>query len=148
MNFRDNLIEDEAGVEQVVKNSKRIAVLGIKTEEQSGQPAFYVAEYLVRAGADVVPVPVYYPEVKQILGKPVYRRLVDIPGEIDLVDVFRRPRDIDQHLEDILAKKPRAVWFQLGIRNDAAAEKLAQAGIQVVQDRCLMVDHRRYAILG
>ena len=148
MNFRDNLIEDEAGVERVVKYSKRIAVLGIKTEEQSGQPAFYVAEYLVRAGAEVIPVPVYYPEVKQILGKPVYRRLADIPGEIDLVDVFRRPRDIDQHLEDLLAKKPRAVWFQLGIRNDAAAEKLAQAGIQVVQDRCLMVDHRRYAILG
>jgi len=148
MNFRDNLIEDEAGVERVVKRSKRIAVLGIKTEEQAGQPAFYVAEYLVRAGVDVVPVPVYYPEVKQILGKPVYRRLADIPGEIDLVDVFRRPRDIDQHLEDLLAKKPRAVWFQLGIRNDAAAEKLAQAGIQVVQDRCLMVDHRRYAILG
>jgi len=148
MNFRDNLIEDEAGIERVVKYSKRIAVLGIKTEEQSGQPAFYVAEYLVRAGAEVIPVPVYYPEVKQILGKPVYRRLVDIPGEIDLVDVFRRPRDIDQHLEDLLAKKPRAVWFQLGIRNEAAAEKLAQAGIQVVQDRCLMVDHRRYAILG
>lgn len=148
MNFRDNLIEDEAGVERVVKRSKRIAVLGIKTEEQAGQPAFYVAEYLVRAGVDVVPVPVYYPEVKQILGKPVYRRLADVPGEIDLVDVFRRPRDIDQHLEDLLAKKPRAVWFQLGIRNDAVAEKLAQAGIQVVQDRCLMVDHRRYAILG
>lgn len=148
MNFRDNLIEDEAGVERVVKRSKRIAVLGIKTEEQAGQPAFYVAEYLVRAGVDMVPVPVYYPEVKQILGKPVYRRLADIPGEIDLVDVFRRPRDIDQHLEDLLAKKPRAVWFQLGIRNDAVAEKLAQAGIQVVQDRCLMVDHRRYAILG
>jgi predicted CoA-binding protein len=148
MNFRDNLIEDEAGIERVVKNSKRIAVLGIKTEGQSGQPAFYVAEYLVRAGAEVVPVPVYYPEVKQILGKPVYRRLVDIPGEIDLVDVFRRPEDIDQHVEDILAKKPKAVWFQLGIRNDAAAGKLAQAGIQVVQDRCLMVDHRRYAILG
>ena len=148
MNFRDNLIEDEAGVARVVKSAKRVAVLGIKTEEQSGQPAFYVAEYLVRAGVDVVPVPVYYPEVKQILGKPVYRRLADIPGEIDLVDVFRRPRDIDQHLEDLLAKKPRAVWFQLGIRNDAAAETLAQAGIQVVQDRCLMVDHRRYAILG
>ncbi len=148
MNFRDNLIEDEAGIAQVVRHSRRIAVLGIKTEEQSGQPAFYVAEYLVRAGVEVVPVPVYYPEVKQILGRPVFRRLADIPGEIDLVDVFRRPQDIPQHLEDILAKKPKAVWFQLGIRNDAAAEKLAQAGIRVVQDRCLMVDHRRYAILG
>jgi len=147
MNFRDNLIEDEAGIQQVVKSSRRIAVLGIKTEEQSGHPAFFVAEYLVRVGVDMVPVPVYYPEVKQILGKPVYRRLVDIPGEIDLVDVFRRPGDLAQHLEDLLAKKPRVVWFQQGIRNDAVAEKLAQAGIQVVQDRCLMLDHRRYAIL-
>ena len=147
MNFRDNLIEDEAGVARVVKGAKRVAVLGVKTEEQSGQPAFFVAEYLVRAGLDMVPVPVYYPEVKQILGKPVYRRLVDIPGELDVVDVFRSPRDIAQHLEDLLAKKPRVVWFQSGIRNDAVAEKLAQAGIQVVQDRCLMLDHRRYAIL-
>ncbi|HYH95144.1 CoA-binding protein [Hyalangium sp.] len=148
MNFQENLIENDAGVERLVKSAKRVAVLGIKTEQHSGQAAFYVPEYLSRAGVEVVPVPVYYPEVTQILGKPVYRRLVDVPGEIDLVDVFRRPQDIDQHVEDILAKKPKAVWFQSGIRNDAAAEKLAKAGIQVVQDRCLMVEHRRYAILG
>ena len=144
MSYEDNLIEDEAGIRAVVQASKRVAVLGIKTEQQSDQPAFYVAEYLAQAGVDVVPVPVYYPDVTHILGKPVYRRLVDIPGEIDLVDVFRRPQDIDQHVEDILAKKPKAVWFQSGIRNDAAAQKLAKAGIKVVQDRCLMVDHRRY----
>ena len=144
MAHEDNLIENEAGVERVVKSSKRVAVLGIKTEQQSGQPAFYVPDYLVRAGVEVVPVPVYYPDVTHILGKPVFRRLVDVPGELDLVDVFRRPQDIDAHVDDIIAKKPRAVWFQSGIRNDAAAQKLAKAGIQVVQDRCLMVDHRRY----
>jgi hypothetical protein len=144
MSNQQNLIEDEAGIREVVKSSKRVAVLGIKTEQQSGQPAFYVAEYLSQAGVDVVPVPVYYPDVTHILGKPVFRRLVDIPGDIDLVDVFRRPQDIDQHVEDILAKKPKAVWFQSGIRNDAAAERLAKAGIKVVQDRCLMVEHRRY----
>lgn len=145
MNFRDNLIESEAGIERVVKASKRVAVLGIKTEQQAGQPALYVPEYLARAGVEVVPVPVYYPDVTHILGKPVFRRLVDIPGEVDLVNVFRRPQDIDAHVDDIIAKKPKAVWFQSGIRNAAAAEKLAQAGIQVVQDRCLMVEHRRYA---
>jgi hypothetical protein len=144
MSWEENLIEDEAGVQRVVKSAKRVAVLGIKTEQQSGQPAFYVAQYLERAGVDVVPVPVYYPEVTRILGKPVYRKLSDVPGELDLVDVFRRPQDIEQHLEDLLAKKPKAVWFQSGIRNEAAAERLARAGIQVVQDRCLMVDHRRY----
>jgi predicted CoA-binding protein len=144
MGYEQNLIEDEAGIRAVVQASKRVAVLGIKTEQHGGQPAFYVPQYLANAGVDVVPVPVYYPDVTHILGKPVFRRLVDIPGELDLVDVFRRPQDIDQHVDDILAKKPKAVWFQSGIRNEAAAEKLARAGIKVVQDRCLMVDHRRY----
>ena len=144
MSYERNLVEDEDGIRAVVRGSKRVAVLGIKTEQQSGQPAFYVPEYLAHAGVEVVPVPVYFPEVTHILERPVFRRLVDIPGEIDLVDVFRRSEDIEQHLEDILAKKPKAVWFQSGIRNDTAARKLAEAGIQVVQDRCLMVDHRRY----
>ncbi|WP_426750031.1 CoA-binding protein [Myxococcus sp. Y35] len=144
MTWEQNLIEDEAGVERVVKSARRVAVLGIKTEQQSGQPAYYVPDYLARAGVEVVPVPVYYPDVTHILGKPVYRRLTDVPGELDLVDVFRRPQDIDAHVDELIAKKPKAVWFQSGIRNDAAAEKLAKAGIQVVQDRCLMVDHRRY----
>ena len=144
MSYEQNLVEDEEGIRALVRSARRVAVLGIKTEQHSGQPAFYVPEYLAQAGVDVVPVPVYYPEVTHILERPVFRRLVDIPGDIDLVDVFRRPQDIDQHVEDILAKKPKAVWFQSGIRNDAAAEKFAKAGIQVVQSRCLMVDHRRY----
>jgi predicted CoA-binding protein len=141
--FRANLIETDEERARLIARTRRIAVLGMKTEAQRGQPAYYVPEYLAAAGFEVIPVPVYFPEVKQILGRPVYRKLVDIPGEIDLVDVFRRPADIEQHVEDILAKRPRAVWFQLGIRNDAVAERLARAGIQVVQDRCLMVDHRR-----
>lgn len=135
---------DEAAVAALVRSLKRVAVLGIKTEEQADQPAFYVAQFVASRGVEVIPVPVYYPEVTEILGKPVYRRLVDVPGPIDLVDVFRRPGDIPAHLEDLLAAKPRAVWFQLGIRNDAVAARLAAAGITVVQDRCLLVDYRRY----
>ncbi|HUM10643.1 MAG TPA: CoA-binding protein [Myxococcaceae bacterium] len=138
-------LEAEEAVRDLVRRIRRVAVLGIKTEAQSDQPAFYVPEYLASVGIEVVPVPVYYPEVKEILGQPVYRRLVDIPGELDLVDVFRRPKDLEAHLDDILAKKPKAVWLQAGIRNDVVADKLAAAGIDVVQDRCLMVDHRRYA---
>lgn len=137
------IIEDEAGIAEVVKRSKRVAVLGIKTEAQSSQAAFYVPQYLAGAGVEVVPVPVYYPEVTQILGRPVYRKLTEIPGELDLVDVFRRPSDIAAHLDELIAKKPRAVWFQLGIRNDEAARKLVEAGIDVVQDRCLLVEHRK-----
>ena len=137
------MIETDAAIAELLSRVRRIAVLGIKTEAQADQAAFYVPRYLASAGFEVIPVPVYYPEVKEILGRTVYRKLADVPGEIDLVDVFRRPRDIDAHLDDLLFKKPRSVWFQLGIRNEAAAEKLAKAGIQVVQDRCLMVDHRR-----
>jgi len=137
-------LETEEAVRALVKRIRRVAVLGIKTEAQSDQAAFYVPEYLASVGLEVIPVPVYFPEVKEILGRPVYRRLVDIPGELDLVDVFRRPKDLAAHLEDILAKAPKAVWFQAGIRDDAIADKLAAAGIDVVQDRCLMVDHRRY----
>ena len=142
MDWQDNLIESRAQIRQLIKNSRRIAVLGIKTEAQAAQPSVYVPQYLLRAGFEIIPVPVYYPEVTEILGATVYRRLVDVPGELDLVDVFRRPQDINGHVDDILSKKPKAVWFQSGIRNDQAAETFARAGIQVVQDRCLMVEHR------
>ncbi len=98
--------------------------------------------YAQQAGYEIVPVPVYYPEVTEILGAPVYRRLADVPGPVDLVNVFRRPSDLPAHLDDLLAARPRAVWLQSGIRHDAVAESLARAGIAVVQDRCLMVELR------
>jgi uncharacterized protein len=138
-----NLVADDAGIRELLRTVRRVAVLGIKTEAQSDQAAFYVPSFLDRAGLEVIPVPVYYPEVKVILGKPVFRRLVDVPGPVDLVDVFRRPSDVAGHLEDLLARKPRIVWMQLGIRNDEAAEQLARAGVKVVQDRCLRVEWRR-----
>ncbi|HEU4384988.1 MAG TPA: CoA-binding protein [Anaeromyxobacteraceae bacterium] len=142
--WRRNILEDDARIGELVRSARRVAVLGIKTEAQADQAAFYVAKYLDDQGVEVVPVPVYYPEVKAILGKPVFRKVADVPGSVDLVDVFRRPSDVPAHVEDIIAKKPRAVWLQLGIRNDQAAEALARAGILVVQDRCLMVEHRRH----
>ena len=140
---RERIVTDAARIAQIARGARRVAVLGIKTEAQSNQPAFYVPQYLANAGVEIVPVPVYYPDAVQILGQKVYRRLVDIPGPVDLVDVFRRAEDIPQHVDDILAKKPRAVWFQSGIRHDEVAERLAKEGIEVVQDRCLMVEHRR-----
>lgn len=142
--WRANLIEDEAGIAAIVRGVRRVAVLGIKTAERAGEAAYYVPEYLVGAGVEVVPVPVYYPEATEILGAKVVRRVVDA-GPVDLVDVFRRPRDVAAHVDDLIAARPKTVWLQLGIRDDASAERLARAGIQVVQDRCLLVDHRRYA---
>ena len=142
MNWQENIIDDNTGIRTLLGATQRIAVLGIKTELQSFQPAFYVAQYMAHAGFEIIPVPVYYPDVTQILGQTVYRKLADIPGEVDLVNVFRRSVDIPPHVEDILAKKPKAVWFQSGIRHDEVARQLAESGIKVVQDRCLMVEHR------
>ncbi len=140
--WREHLVEDDAGMRRIIERSHRIAVLGIKTPE-SQQSAYLVPEFLQRAGFEIVPVPVYYPDVTEILGQPVYRTLAAIPGPIHLVDVFRRPKDIPAHVDDMIAKRPGAVWFQQGIRHDEAAERLARAGIDVVQDRCLMIEVRR-----
>ena len=133
--WRDNLVESDAGMAAILADTKRIAVLGIKTEAERGQPAFYVPEYMAEAGYEIVPVPVYYPDAVEILGEPVYRALAEIPESVDMVNVFRRPHDIPPHLPDILASKPRVVWMQLGISHEAVAEALARAGIKVVQDR-------------
>jgi predicted CoA-binding protein len=142
MTSQEFLISSDAEIAGMLHNTRTIAVLGIKPETHAGQPAHYVARYMSEAGYNIIPVPVYYPNVTQILGQTVYRNLNDIPGEVDLVNVFRRSEDIRKHTEEILAKKPKAVWFQLGIRNDEVAEKLAAAGIKVVQDKCLLVEHR------
>ena len=141
--WRDNLVTSPDDVARIVRENTRIAVLGIKTEARRDQPAFYVPEYMARAGYDIVPVPVYYPDATEILGRPVYRTVQAVPAPVEMVNVFRRPRDIPPHVADILAARPRVVWLQLGIRHDEAAEAWAKAGIQVVQDRCLLVEHRR-----
>jgi len=143
MNWQDNLIHDSSRIRELLSQTKTIAVLGIKTEAQADQPAFYVPKYMQNAGFKIIPVPVYYPSVTDILGEKVYRRVNDISEEVDMVNVFRRPHDIPPHLDDLLQKKPKSVWMQMGISHAVVAEELAKAGIKVVQDRCLMVDHRR-----
>ena len=137
-----NVVDSADGIGELLQHTKRIAVLGIKTEAQADQAAFYVPKYCVDAGFDVVPVPVYYPEATEILGRPVVRRLQDVSPPADMINVFRRAKDLAAHLEDILAAKPKSVWLQQGIKDAAFAEKLAAAGIKVVQDRCLMVELR------
>lgn len=137
------LLESDEDIGQLLAHTKRIAVLGIKTAD-SMQPAFYVSEYTKRAGFEVVPVPVYYPEVTEILDEPVYRSLAAIPGDVDMVNVFRRPKDLAAHVDDILAKRPKSVWLQLGIFDSAFARRLTDEGIDVVQDKCLMVELQKH----
>ena len=142
--WQKNLVTSGQEIGEIFRDVKRIAVLGIKTEAQAGQPAFYVPEYLHRAGYEVIPVPVYFPDATTILGKHVYRAVADIPGGVDMVNVFRRGQDVPPHVDDILRAKPKVVWMQSGIRNEQAAQRLAEAGIKVIQDRCAMVEHRQH----
>jgi len=139
--WREHLLDKPEQIKKLLESTHRIAVLGIKPNPDA--PAYYVPEHAQLAGYEVVPVRVYYPELTEMAGEKVYRKLTDIPGDIDMVNVFRRPGDIPQHVDDIIAKRPKSVWFQLGIRNDEAAERLARAGIDVVQDHCLLVELRR-----
>ena len=139
---RGRILDSDEDIADVLRSAKRLAIIGIKPESHSTAPAHYVPSYLQRAGYEVVPVPVYYPDVTEILGEPVYRSLAEVPGDIDVVVLFRRSRDVAGHIEDIIAKKPDTVWMQLGIRNDDAAGRLTEAGIDVVQDKCTMVEHR------
>lgn len=141
-NWRSHLIDDDEGIARILRETKRIAVIGIKIHPD--RPAYYVPECAQHAGYEIIPVPVYYPEATEILGERVYRKVADVPGDVDMVNVFRRSHDVPPHVDDILAKHPKFVWMQLGIQNDAAAERLARAGIDVVQNRCLMVELRRH----
>lgn len=140
--WQQHLIDDPAAITAILDRVRRIAVLGIKTEE-TGAPAYYVPEYTQRAGYEVIPVPVYHPEVTEILGARVYRSLAAVPPPVDMVNVFRRAGDIPPHVDDILTARPSVVWMQSGIRNAAVAERLAKEGVDVVQDRCLLVELQR-----
>lgn len=142
MSWQQNLITSSQEVEQILTQSRTIAVLGIKTQERADAPAYDVPEYLQAQGYTIIPAPVYSPEATHILGEPVQRELTAIKTPVDVLDVFRRAEDIPAHLDAILALKPKVVWLQRGIRHDEAAQTLAQAGIKVIQDRCMLADHR------
>jgi len=142
MEWQKNILTTDNAVSQLLRETNRIAVLGIKPESHASQPAFYVSKYMRDAGFEIIPVPVYYPDVTEILGQKVYRDLREVPGGIDMVNVFRRDTDIPKHIDEIIEAEPKSVWVQLGIRNDDAAEQFAKAGIKVVQNLCLMVEHR------
>ncbi|MEX2182411.1 MAG: CoA-binding protein [Gemmatimonadaceae bacterium] len=136
---RGHLLETDEEIAALLDRVATVAVLGIKPAE-TGAPAYYVPEYAQRAGLRIIPVPVYYPELRELLGEHVVRTVSEIGERVDLVNVFRRPQDIPAHVNDLLTARPRAIWFQSGIRHDAAAETLVAAGIDVVQDRCLLVE--------
>jgi len=140
MSWRSNIISDPSVIRNIAKNAKKIAVLGIKTEKQANQPAFFVAKTLQDAGKEIVPVPTLYPDVTEILGKKVVRTVKEAGNDIDVVDVFRKPSDVLTHVDDIISAKPKCVWLQSGITCPEAEEAFAKANILVVADKCLKVE--------
>jgi predicted CoA-binding protein len=137
-----HLVDDDAGLTRILREARSVAVLGAKPMPR--EPAHYVPAFLQGRGYRILPVnPIFAGQT--ILGEPVVGVLADLDGPVDVIDVFRRPEYLPGHAREILALRwrPRAVWFQLGIRHDGAAAELARAGIDVVQDRCMMPEHRR-----
>ena len=139
---RGRKLETDDDLRELLARTRTIAVLGIRSAAVADRPAFYVPAAAQKAGYRIVPVPVYEPEVTSILGEPVVRS-VAAAAPVDLVDVFRKPQDLAGHLADVLAAKPRAVWLQSGIRDEGFGEAVLAAGIDLVEDRCLMVEIRR-----
>jgi predicted CoA-binding protein len=140
--WRDQLIDNDAGLRRVLEEARVVAVLGAKRRPE--QPAHYVPAYLQAHGYRILPVnPALAGE--PVLGTTGVATLADLTERADVIEVFRRPEHLPAHAAEILALpwRPRVVWFQLGIRHDGAAERLARAGIDVVQDRCMMPEHRR-----
>ena len=133
-----NLVESDEAIAVLVRAARVAAVVGMKDESRSSEPAFVIPRMIVEHGIEVIPV---NPTIASSLGRKAHARLADVLEDFDIVNVFRRPDRIPALADEILAlpRRPRVVWLQSGIRNDAAALKLAEAGIQVVQDACLGV---------
>ena len=144
MDDHANLLTSDEAIHALLRRTRRVAVLGMRPESHAQKPAHYVPAALIEMGLEIFPVPVADRDVTTILERPVYASLAAVPGPLDIIDVFRRPEDLPAHLDDLLAARPYAVWLQSGISHDEVAAKLAEAGIKVVQNRCLMVEYRRF----
>ena len=139
------IVESEDDLKSIVRSAKTVAVVGIKDGTDPNAPAYHIPKILQARGLRIFPV---NPKFQTVLGERVYPDLASVPERVDVVDVFRRPDAIPALADEILAlppeRRPSVVWMQTGIKNDAAAQKLAKAGIRVVQDRCLGVYSARY----
>jgi predicted CoA-binding protein len=125
-------------ISDILKKYKTVAVIGMSKNPE--KDAYRIPEYLMKNGYQIIPV---NPSADEILGQKSYKRLADVPGDIDIVDVFRPSEDVPNYLQDVIQKKPKVFWEQLGIHNPEAEEKIASAGIKVVYDRCMLQEHQK-----
>lgn len=138
-------LKEPSEIAGVLHGARVVAVLGAHPDPN--RPAYYVPEYMHRQGSRIVPVNPHFAG-QELWGETVRASLAEIGESVDVVDVFRRSEAVSDHLDDILAMSPppRVVWLQSGIRNDAVADRLKAAGIEVVQDKCMLAEHRRMGL--
>jgi len=129
---------DDEAIRRVLEKARRIAVVGLSPKPH--RDSHRVARYLLESGYEIVPV---YPREEQILGQKVHRRVQDVAGAVDLVDVFRRSEDLPAVIDDAITARAGALWLQLGCIDEDGARRARDAGLTVVMDRCLMVEHAR-----
>jgi predicted CoA-binding protein len=129
----------ESQIKEILQKYKRVAIVGLSPNEE--RPSHMIAKYLVRKGYDVVGV---NPAHESILGLPCYISVLDLPGEVEIVDVFRDPRAVSEIVDQAITKKAKVLWLQEGITDPEAEERAAKAGIQVVSDLCILKEHRKY----
>jgi predicted CoA-binding protein len=125
--------------QQILQNCHTIAVVGLSSNPL--RPSYEIAEFMQRRGYQIVPV---NPHEVEVLGEPCYARLEDIPEKVDCVNVFRRPEFVPAIVDSAIAIGAKAVWLQLGISHEEAIARAEAAGLLAVQDRCLLIEHRRY----
>lgn len=131
---------DPEVIQRVLRNTRTIAVVGFSSHTH--RPGYYVPAYLQRQGYEILPV---NPNLDEALGKSAYSSLGEIHDPVDLVLIFRRSEAVPPFVEQAIQMGAKAVWMQLGIVNEVAAQQAAQAGLEVVMDACMMVEHRRYS---
>ena len=136
---QQRLYQDPLVIQQLLREARTIAVVGLSADTQ--RASWIVANYLQQAGYRIIPV---NPKETEILGEKVYPDLASIPERVDLVNVFRRPADCLAVAEQAVAIHAPALWLQLGLINLEAAERARQAGLTVVMDRCIEIEHLRY----
>lgn len=133
-------MNEKEQITELLKNSKNIAVVGLSSSPM--RPSYGVAAYMQTQGYKIIPV---NPEINGALGEKAYAKLADTPEKIDIVNIFRRPEFVPGVVDEAIRLKPAAIWMQEGVRHDAAAEKARKAGIFVIQDRCILKEHRARA---
>jgi uncharacterized protein len=124
---------------RILETYKRIAMVGLSANPF--RPSHFAAIYLLAAGYDVVPV---NPREKEVLGRPSYASLREVPGPVEVVDIFRETSAVPGIVEDAIASGARVIWMQLGVIHEAAAERARAAGLEVVMDRCMKIEHARF----